>query len=56
MVSAAPAGLIIWILANVHLDNQATLLTSLTGFLDPFARAWDGWMHPDRLSSGTSGQ
>ena len=39
MVSAAPAGLIIWILANVHLDNQATLLTSLTGFLDPFARA-----------------
>lgn len=39
MVSAAPAGLIIWLLANIRPDNQTTLLNSLTGLLDPFARA-----------------
>lgn len=39
MVSAAPAGLIIWLLANIRLQNQTTLLNSLTGLLDPFARA-----------------
>jgi ferrous iron transport protein B len=34
---AAPAGLIIWILANVHMDG-ISLLTRCAGFLDPFAR------------------
>ncbi|MEA4954279.1 MAG: ferrous iron transport protein B [Pseudoflavonifractor sp.] len=38
VVSAAPAGLIIWILANVWVGNL-TLLARLTGFLDPL-----GWM------------
>lgn len=34
---AAPAGLIIWILANIHLGGQS-LLASFTGFLDPLGR------------------
>ncbi len=34
---AAPAGLIIWIFANVKIGD-ITLLTHLSGFLDPFAR------------------
>ena len=34
---AAPAGLVIWILANVDI-NGITLLTYCTDFLDPFAR------------------
>lgn len=34
---AAPAGLIIWLMANVRLDGQ-TLLAICSGFLDPFAR------------------
>lgn len=34
---AAPAGLIIWLLANISVDGTA-LLTYLTQFLDPFAR------------------
>lgn len=34
---AAPAGLVIWILANIHLGSQS-LLTCLTGFLDPVGR------------------
>jgi len=34
---AAPAGLIIWILANIHLGSQS-LLASFTGFLDPLGR------------------
>ena len=38
VISAAPAGLLIWVLANVPLSGQTTLLTALTGFLDPFAR------------------
>ena len=38
VISAAPAGLLIWVLANVSLSGQTTLLTALTGFLDPFAR------------------
>lgn len=34
---AAPAGLIIWLLANINVDGAA-LLTYITQFLDPFAR------------------
>lgn len=34
---AAPAGLLIWILANVTV-NDLTLLSHVTSFLDPFAR------------------
>lgn len=34
---AAPAGVLIWLLANVHWGN-ASVLTHLTAFLDPFAR------------------
>lgn len=34
---AAPAGLVIWILANIRLSNQS-LLSCLTGFLDPLGR------------------
>lgn len=37
MVVAAPAGLIIWVMANVHIGNQS-ILQSVTGFIDPFAR------------------
>lgn len=38
VISAAPAGLLIWVLANVSFSGQTTLLGALTGFLDPFAR------------------
>lgn len=34
---AAPAGLVIWLLANINVDGAA-LLTYVTQFLDPFAR------------------
>ncbi len=34
---AAPAGAVIWILANLTIDG-ASLLSYITGFLDPFAR------------------
>lgn len=34
---AAPAGLLIWIMANMQLDG-ITLLAHFSGFLDPFAR------------------
>lgn len=34
---AAPAGLIIWLMANITVGD-ATLLTHCAGFLDPFAR------------------
>ncbi|WP_346344973.1 nucleoside recognition domain-containing protein [Clostridium sp. MCC353] len=34
---AAPAGLVIWILANTYVDGQS-LLIILTGFFDPLAR------------------
>ena len=34
---AAPAGAVIWLMANVTVGN-ASLLTHCTGFLDPFAR------------------
>lgn len=34
---AAPAGLFIWIMANVHVGG-ITLLTHCSGFLDPFAK------------------
>lgn len=37
VVVAAPAGLIIWILANIHIGDLS-LLTHCAGFLDPFAR------------------
>ena len=42
---AAPAGLIIWILANVHADG-VSLLAHCAGFLDPFARllGMDGYI------------
>ncbi len=34
---AAPAGLVIWLMANVELSG-ASIISHLTGFLDPFAR------------------
>lgn len=34
---AAPAGLVIWVMANIHVGG-ATLLAHCSGFLDPFAR------------------
>ena len=34
---AAPAGLLIWVLANVSVGGE-TLLTHCAGFLDPFAQ------------------
>jgi ferrous iron transport protein B len=37
VVVAAPAGLIIWILANIHVGDLS-LLAHCAGFLDPFAR------------------
>lgn len=37
MVVAAPAGMVIWILANVTVGDM-TLLAHCAGFLDPFAR------------------
>lgn len=37
IVVAAPAGLLIWIMANVQV-GQITLLAHCSGFLDPFAR------------------
>lgn len=37
LLSAAPAGLIIWILANINVAD-ASLLNICTGFLDPFAK------------------
>lgn len=37
VIVAAPAGLIIWLLANVNVDG-ISLLNHCTGFLDPFAR------------------
>lgn len=37
MVIAAPAGLLIWLLANIHIENLP-LLSHLTSFFDPFAK------------------
>ncbi len=37
IIVAAPAGLIIWILANVQVGNQS-VLQSITAFIDPFAK------------------
>ena len=37
VIVAAPAGLIIWLLANIHVGDLS-LLTYCAGFLDPFAR------------------
>ncbi|HWQ59270.1 MAG TPA: nucleoside recognition domain-containing protein [Clostridia bacterium] len=36
---AAPAGVVIWLLANIHAGG-GTLLSTVTGFLDPFARVF----------------
>ncbi len=39
ITAAAPAGALIWILANLHMPNgDVTLLTALAGVLDPFAQ------------------
>ncbi|MEG2860246.1 MAG: ferrous iron transport protein B [Clostridia bacterium] len=38
VVAAAPAGLIIWVLANLHWGGS-TFLARLTGFIDPLGRA-----------------
>lgn len=38
VVVAAPAGLLLWVLANVSIQD-VTLLAHLSGFLDPFGRA-----------------
>ena len=53
---AAPAGLIIWLMANVRLDG-ASLLAHCCAFLNPLGQAlgMDGVILT-RLSSGTSGQ
>lgn len=37
IIVAAPAGLVIWVLANVSIRDQS-ILQSVTGFIDPFAR------------------
>ena len=37
LTAAAPAGLLIWLMANIELGD-ASLLSHCTGFLDPFAR------------------
>lgn len=37
VVVAAPAGLVIWVLANIHVGDLS-LLAHCAGFLDPFAR------------------
>lgn len=37
IIAAAPAGLIIWIMANINI-NDLTLLSYCSNFLDPFAR------------------
>lgn len=39
VVAAAPAGILIWLLANVSVEGAA-LLSYCTGFLDPFARVF----------------
>ena len=38
VIAAAPAGLIIWALANIPAGDGVALLTHITQFLDPFAR------------------
>lgn len=37
VLAAAPAGIIIWTMANVHF-NESTLLNIVSGFLNPFAQ------------------
>ncbi|MGX4685731.1 ferrous iron transporter B [Vagococcus sp. JNUCC 83] len=37
IIVAAPAGLVIWVLANVSIGDQS-ILQSITSFIDPFAR------------------
>lgn len=36
IIVAAPAGLVIWVLANIHIGDQS-ILQSITTFIDPFA-------------------
>ncbi|MDT2815357.1 ferrous iron transport protein B [Vagococcus carniphilus] len=36
IIVAAPAGLVIWVLANIHIGDQS-ILQSITAFIDPFA-------------------
>ncbi|HLQ39715.1 MAG TPA: nucleoside recognition domain-containing protein [Tetragenococcus sp.] len=36
--TAAPVGLVIWVLANIHTGGGQTLLQGFVGFLDPFAK------------------
>lgn len=36
--TAAPAGLVLWLLAHLHTPDGSALLSCLTAFLDPFAR------------------
>lgn len=45
VVIAAPAGLVIWLLANIHIGGMS-LLAQCAGFLDPFARllGMDGYI------------
>lgn len=38
VISAIPAGLIIWIMANINISGDTTLLLACSDFLDPFAR------------------
>ena len=38
VIVAAPAGVVIWIAANIHV-GEASILGHFVGFLDPFARA-----------------
>ncbi|UQF10917.1 ferrous iron transporter B [Vagococcus lutrae] len=37
IIVAAPAGLVIWVMANIHIGD-ATILQVVTDFIDPFAR------------------
>ncbi|MGX7025979.1 ferrous iron transporter B [Vagococcus hydrophili] len=37
IIVAAPAGLVIWLLANIHMGDQS-VLQAITGFIDPFAQ------------------
>ncbi len=38
VVVAAPAGLLIWVMANITVGGETTLLTWFSGILDPFGR------------------
>lgn len=38
-IVAAPTGMLIWLLANIHVENQ-TILHHISAFLDPFAQCF----------------